>query len=96
MYGFWKCQVNTPFGDEDYLMSITPNGGIVYHHTGNVEMDIFSYHENEFFFQKSLDFPIKCRLLIRGFIKNESIYGTVKVDDFLELSFEGKNDSISL
>lgn len=96
MFGIWKCTVDTPFGKEEYVMSMFPDGGIVHHHSGNVEMDIYSYSGDEFFFQKSLDFPIKCRLLIRGFFKNESIHGTVKVDDFLELSFEGKNDSISL
>lgn len=96
MFGIWNCLVKTPFGDESYIMSITPNGAVIHHHTGDVEVDIYSYQENEFFFQKSLDFPIKCRLVIRGFARNESIYGIVKVDDFLELVFEGKNDSISV
>ena len=96
MYGFWKCQVDTPFGKEEYLISITPDGGTVHHHTGNIEMDIYSYQEDEFFFQKSLSFPINCMLVIRGFFSQDTIRGIIKVDNLLELTFEGKNDSISV
>ena len=96
MYGLWKCQVDTPFGKENYLISITPDGGTVHHHTGNIEMDIYSYQEDEFFFQKSLSFPINCMLVIRGFFSQDTIRGIIKVDNFLELTFEGKNDSISV
>lgn len=92
MYGIWNCKVDTPFGEEDYVMSITPDGAVINHHTGNVEIDIHSYQKDEFFFQKSLSFPIKCKLFIKGYYKDNCIYGIVKVDDFMELTFRGKND----
>lgn len=95
MFGLWKCTVSTPFGDEDYSLSIRSDGSTIYHNTGNVEIDIYSYQKNEFFFEKFLDFPIKCKVTIKGFAKNDFIYGIVKIDEYLELAFKGKNDSIS-
>jgi len=90
MFSVWKCTVDTPFGGEEYLMSITADGAIVQHHTGNVSMEMYSYHDNRFFFQKTLDFPIQCRLLIDGKYEDEKITGTIQIDTYLKLSFYGE------
>jgi hypothetical protein len=89
MYGMWNCKVETPFGAEEYKLSIRHDGATVHHHTGDVEMDIYSYSDNKFFFQKKLDFPIQCRLLIDGNYENQKINGTVQIDTYLKVLFSG-------
>lgn len=90
MYGTWKCQVQTPFGVEKYDFFISDNGATVHHNTGNVDMDIYSYSDNRFFFQKKLDFPIQCRLLIDGRYEDEKITGTIQIDTYLKVPFYGE------
>lgn len=90
MFGSWKTIVETPFGDEEYIISIHKDGATIHHQTGDVEIDIYSYSDNTFFFQTKLEFPIQCRMLIQGKYHDNKIFGTIQVDTYLKTIFTGE------
>lgn len=96
MYGDWNCEVETPFGKENYKISLEENKAVIKHHTGNVLVDDVEYIDNKFFLKKKMDFPITCSVFISGVVDDEKITGSIYVDDYLKVKFIGEYHAINI
>lgn len=89
MYGEWICQVETPFGEEQYIIILEKDRSAISHQNKIIAMDITNYSKNSFFLEKKMDFPIPCTVSINGIFSDEIINGSITIDEYLKTNFTG-------
>ena len=97
IFGKWKVKVTTPFGPEDYILSIdsliTQNNicGSVSDQKNIMNFNNGKLDDNSFSCSFDTDFPIKSTVYIQiDQVENEKISGSVKIDNYLFTLFSGE------
>ena len=100
MFGKWKLSVDTPFGDEVYIFDLfsDQNGfyGIVGNDKGFLKLTDIKISDGKFIhWEEKVDTPIKAKVIFDGSIEGSLMFGSIKIDEYLNVSFEGVlNESI--
>lgn len=100
MLGKWKLSVNTPFGGEIYTFDLfsDQNGfyGIVGNDKGFLKLTDIKISDGKFIhWEEKVDTPIKAKVIFDGSIEGSLMFGSIKIDEYLNVSFEGVlNESI--
>lgn len=92
--GIWTLSVDTPFGEEQYVLNIeTANSffsGSVSHEKGSSAFHSASFENNTFYCSMETEFPIKATVSITAdLIENNKIAGILEMDQYLTTSFIG-------
>ena len=92
--GKWTLAVNTPFGEEQYILNIeTANSffsGSVSHEKGSSTFDNATFEHNIFHCSLETEFPIKTTISITAdLIEDNKISGVLEIDQYLVTSFVG-------
>jgi hypothetical protein len=92
--GKWTLYVNTPFGEEQYVLNIeTANSffsGSVSHEKGSSAFHSASFENNTFCCSMETEFPIKATVSITAdLIEDNKLTGTIQIDKYLITSFIG-------
>lgn len=100
--GKWNLDVNTPFGKENYSLTINPEtlpaandnpvnaSGLI---TDGKNSTIYSNGrivDNNFYCSMEVEFPIKAKVLLSlNSVEDKSISGFVQIDNYLKLQVTG-------
>jgi hypothetical protein len=92
--GKWTITVNTPFGQEQYMLNIeTANSvfcGSMSHEKGSVPFNNATFHHNTFHCSAETEYPIEATVsLTADLIEDNKITGTIEVGQYLITSFVG-------
>lgn len=92
--GKWDITVDTPFGKEQYLLSIQNTGGnlsgFVSHEKGNVVLSDVCFVDETLKCSLDVEFPIKATVILQAsVIDDNKMFGTLQVDQYLETLFIG-------
>ena len=92
--GKWTLSVNTPFGEEEYVLNIQETNsyfsGSVSHEKGSSAIYDASFVDNTFHCFAQTEFPIKTSISITAdLIENNKIAGILEMDQYLITSFIG-------
>ena len=92
--GEWKITVDTPFGKEQYSLSLDNVDGIltglVFHEKGMASLIDPSFVNGAFKCLLEVEFPIKATVSLQAsIIDDNKMFGTLHVDQYLETLFVG-------
>lgn len=92
--GKWNIAVDTPFGKEQYILNIqNADGrlaGSVSHEKGDATLNELSFVDGTFRFLLNVDYPIKATIYLKAsVVDNNKMFGTLKIDQYLETLFVG-------
>ena len=100
MFGKWKLSVDTPFGDEVYTLDLfsDQNGfyGIIGNDKGFLKLTNIKISDGKFiYWEEKTDTPIKAKVIFNGSVEGKLMFGSIKIDEYLNVNFEGVlNESI--
>lgn len=99
IFGKWNIDVNTPFGKENYTLSIATNmlqdnincvAGSIYHEKGSVAFNDARFENDIFHCSVETEFPIKSTISITAeFVEENKMSGMLEIDQYLITSFIG-------
>jgi len=102
IFGKWNIDVNTPFGKENYTLSIDTFGslkdhegydyliGSISHQKGFVHFNNGEFKNNTFHCSVETEFPINSTISITAdLIEDNKISGMLEIDQYLVTSFIG-------
>lgn len=92
--GRWNIAVDTPFGKEQYLLSLNNVDGKLYglvsHEKGIVPLTNIYIVDRTFKCSLDVEFPIKATVNIQAnIIDDNKMFGTLLIDEYLETLFVG-------
>lgn len=108
IFGKWTIIVDTPFGEEDYVLEINSMGqiqeldggdylfGSIFHPKAKININNGTYLNKIFSCSFNIDFPIKCSVVMSGTVTGSNkMSGTISIDKYVTVSFKAnKNVSI--
>jgi hypothetical protein len=90
----WTLSVTTPFGIEDYNMVVDQLmpcvSGKIFSHKGEMIFENGKLINDEIEIESVMEYPIFCKINIKGNIKDNSIAGYIFVDEYLRVPFKGE------
>jgi hypothetical protein len=93
--GKWKLSVDTPFGKEQYSLSVESIdgelAGFVFHEKGTASLVNLSFVNQTFKCSLHVEFPIKAIVNLKANVMdNNKMFGTLQVDQYLKTLFIGE------
>jgi len=97
MLGKWKISVNTPFGEEIFILNIFSNEqgfyGDVQNNNGTLKINSIIFLDNKsIHWKETTQVPIDATINFTGLINNNLMTGFVEIDEYLRVPFEGVLD----
>jgi hypothetical protein len=100
MIGKWKMVVDTPFGDEHYnfnLDAISPHvSGSIWTEMGSASFDNGKWQNEKLEIKFDVDTPQKASILIEGSFLDNSIMGTVQIDEYPKMIFKAESYNVNI
>jgi hypothetical protein len=100
MIGKWTLAVKTPFGEEKYNLAIeeiSPSlSGKIWTDMGSASFENGKYDNGSLQINFSVDTPQKAQISIRGTHTEDSIIGTVQVDEYPKLDFKAEYNNVNI
>lgn len=92
--GKWDITVDTPFGKEQYTLSLDSIdgnlSGFVSHEKGNANLTNGSFQDETLNCSLDVEFPIKATVNLQAsLIDADKLFGTLQIDQYLQTLFIG-------
>ena len=100
MIGKWTLAVKTPFGEEKYNLAIEAVSpflsGKIWTDMGSASFENGKYDNANLEIDFSVDTPQKASISIRGTHTEDSIIGTIQVDEYPTLDFKAEYNNVNI
>lgn len=86
----FHIKIETPLGVEDARLVINNSCGSIQINKGSANIEDIKYNDNTITCSITTDVPFVCKIVLSGTVKNDIIFGTINLDEYLIVPFNGK------